>query len=145
MAKKSQKISKKPMVSSISSKMKSSVYESSSDTKVSTPEEIMNRKSTFLRILDKATEQFMQNLEENKIDLTTTLDLERLVKVTLLVSGEADSISGKSGKETVQEFESSSALPIEKIDQILNLDDPSVKEMYNKLFESYNKMNDKGE
>ena len=29
-----------------------------------------------------------------------------------------------------------------KIEQILTLDDPEVKQMYDKLYESYNKLND---
>ena len=133
------------MVSSISAKIKSTVYESTA-TEVTTPEETVARKKKFLSILDKAIEKIAENIESGKMELDSSLDLDRVIRLSLLVSGEADNITGKAGKETTQETEiEAKKLSMSKIEQILNLDDPEVKSMYDKLYESYNKLNDESD
>ena len=64
-------------------------------TNVTTEEETAERKTKFLNILDKSTEAFLKKLESGEITINTTADFERIVKLTLLLSGEADSIKGK--------------------------------------------------
>ena len=138
-------ITKRPMVSSISARIRNTVYENTT-TEVTTPEETAGRKKLFLEVLDKAMEQIADNIESGKMALDTSLDLDRVIKLSLLVSGEADSITGKSGKETTQEIElESKKLSMSKIEQILDLDDPEVKAMYDKLYDSYNQINDETE
>lgn len=133
---------KRPMVSSITARIKNTIYDNTVE-EVATKQETIERKRNFLHMLDLATQQISENLENGKVQLDTSLDIERIMKLTLLVSGEADSISGKSGQEITQETElQSTKLSMSKIEQILSLDDPEVKAMYDKLYESYNQIND---
>lgn len=144
MAKK-QPINRKPLVSSVTARIRNTTYDSSS-TVVATPEETCKRKKSFLNILDKATEKIMESIESGKMTFDSTLDLDRVIKLSLLVSGEADSITGKSGKETTQEMDiEARKLSMSKIESILDLEDPEVKAMYDKLYDSYNKLNDEFE
>lgn len=145
MPKKQQPMNKNPLVSSVTARIKNTSYSSGTD-QVATPEETLKRKRNFLSILDKATDKLMENLESGKMTLDTSLDLDRIIKLSLLVSGEADSITGKSGKETTSELEvESKKLSMAKIESILDPDDPEVKAMYDKLYDSYNKLNDENE
>jgi hypothetical protein len=113
---------------------------------VATPAETVERKKVFLEVLDKATEQIIKNLEDGKMSLDSSLDLDRVIKLSLLVSGEPDSIHGKSGSESVSEAElEAQKLSMSKIEAVLDVDDPDVKAMYDKLYENYNKMNDEVE
>ena len=133
---------KMPMISSVTARIKNTTYESSS-TQVATKEETVERKKKYLSILDKAIDKIADNLESGKMSLDSSLDLDRIIKLSLLVSGEADSITGKSGKETTQEMDvEAKKLSMSKIESILDLEDPEVKAMYDKLYESYNKLND---
>jgi hypothetical protein len=126
----------------VTARIKNTTYESSS-TQVATPEETIGRKKKYLGILDKAIDKIADNLESGKMALDSSLDLDRIIKLSLLVSGEADSITGKSGKETTQEMDvEAKKLSMSKIESILDLEDPEVKAMYDKLYDSYNKLND---
>lgn len=109
--------------------------------KATTEEETKQRKQKFLTILDKATDKFLQNLEDDKVDLTSTLDLERIVKMVLVVSGEADSITGQTGSATTS-VSTEAKLSMSKIDEILNMDDPNVQAMFQQIYKGYNELND---
>lgn len=136
----------RPMISSISAKVKNTVYGGLGDDQVATKEETIARKKNFLSILDKATEQIATNIENGLVQLDTSLDIERIMKLTLLMSGEADNITAKAGSESVSETEMQSAkLSMSKIEEILDLSDPEVKAMYDRLYEGYNELNDKEE
>ena len=114
-------------------------------TQVATEEETKARKSRFLSILDKATATFLKKLEAGEISISTTADLERLVKLTLLLSGEADSIKGKEGtSEGISGSLSVGALnpEIDEIKDLLNMDDDNVKAIYDQIFNKYNDAND---
>ena len=75
--------------------------------------------------------------------MSTSLDLERLVKLTLLLSGEADSVTGKPYGETDQETSiTAQSISMSKIEEILDLNDPEVKSMYEKISKGYNELND---
>ena len=130
-----------PLVSSVSARIKQTIPDNG--VEVATPEETKNRKKNFLAMLDKATEQFTKNLEKGKVDLSTTLDLERIVKLTLLVSGEADSIHGSSKTTETETSAENDKIAISKVEEILNSDDPAVEEIFNKLYEGYNELNGK--
>lgn len=109
--------------------------------RATTEEETKERKKKFLIILDKATDKFLQNLQEDKVDLTSTLDLERIVKMVLVISGEADSITGQTGSATTS-VSTEAKLSMSKIEEILNLDDPNVQAMFQQIYTGYNEIND---
>lgn len=129
-----------PLVSSISTTLRKTLH---SDTQVVTPEEVKEKKRTMLGAVDKAMEKFINNLNEGKVAMNTSADLERLVKLSLLLSGEADSRVGKPYGESEEETTTQVAsISMSKVEEILNLDDPDVKKMYDKLYQGYNKAND---
>lgn len=123
-----------PLVSSVSSQMKK--YTSS--TQVVTPEEIKKNKRGMLDVVNSALEQFKSNLESGKIDLDSSLDLDRLVKLNLLLSGEANTISGSPASQ-VEQVETTE---LSHTSSILDENDPTVKELWKKLYDGYNQKND---
>lgn len=131
-----------PLVTSVSTTLKKTFNES---RPVVTPEEVQEKKRDMLSTINIAFDTFKKNLQDGKVEMNTSLDLERLVKLTLLLSGEADSINGRPFGESEQETTvntQSIGLSISKIDEILDLNDPTVKEMYQKLFDGMNELND---
>lgn len=129
-----------PLVSSVSTRIRQTIPDNG--VSVTTPEETMNRKRNFLSMLDKATEQFTTALEKGKVELNSTLDLERIVKLTLLVSGEADSIQGSSKTTEAEASIENEKIAMSKVEEILDSDDPAVNELFNKLYDGYNSIND---
>ena len=132
-----------PLVTSVSTKLKKTI--STQDTQVISPDEIKEKKKDLLGIIDSSLAIFKKNLAEGKVAMDTSLDLERLVKLTLLLSGEADSVTGRPHGEQEQETSvtaQSVGLSMSKIEKILNIDDPEVKAMFDKLYEGYNELND---
>lgn len=135
------KQTKMPLVTSFSTTLKKTIQ----TTQVVTPEEVKEKKKDMLGVVEKSLNVFKKNLEEGKVDMSSSLDLERLVKLTLLLSGEPDSVTGKPHGEQEQNtvFNANSVeLSSSKIEEILNLDDPDVKNMFEKLYQGYNKAND---
>ena len=94
-------------------------------------------------MLDQAADKFIDNLNKGNVELDSTLDLERIVKLTLILSGEADSITGSTGTETTTNM-AANELSMSKIEEILDLNDPEVKAMYDKIYSGYNQINDGG-
>lgn len=130
-----------PLVTSVSATLKKTTRQN--DTQVVSPEEVKAKKKDLLNIVNASVEVFKKNLQDGKVTINTSLDLERLVKLTLLLSGEADSVAGKPYGEQEQETSIvSQNISMSKIEEILNLDDPDVKNMYEKLSQGYNKLND---
>lgn len=123
-----------PLVSSVSSQMKKYI----SSTQVVTPEEVKKSKRSMLDIVNSALGQFKAKLESGKIDLDSSTDLDRLVKLNLLLSGEANNINGSPANQVEQvdttELSSSSS--------ILDDNDPTVQELWKKLYDGYNQKND---
>jgi hypothetical protein len=109
-----------------------------SSTQVVTPEEIKKNKRGMLDVVNSALEQFKSNLESGKIDLDSSLDLDRLVKLNLLLSGEANSISGSPASQ-VEQVETTE---LSNTSSILDENDPTVKELWKKLYDGYNQKND---
>lgn len=129
-----------PLVTSVSTKLRKTIRP---DTQVVTPDEIKAKKKDLMGVVDSGIELFKKNLAEGKVDMSTSLDLERLVKLTLLLSGEADSVTGKPYGEADQETSiTSQSISMSKIDEILDLNDPEVKSMYEKISKGYNELND---
>ena len=120
-----------PFISSVSSTLKRTY----SPTQVCTPEESKQRKVEMLNIVDNALDLFRKNLEAGEVKLNSSLDLERLVKLALILSGEADSITGKPIHESEQ-------MDVSKVSSILDKDDPMVQAIFEKLYDSYNQLND---
>lgn len=112
-----------------------------SSTQVTTPEETANRKRRLLDIVDSSVEQFAKALEDGQVPMSSTLDLERIAKLGLLLSGEADSISSSTG-EVTQESTASADLDASRIDKVLDEDDPDVRSVYERLYSEYNRLND---
>lgn len=129
-----------PLVTSVSTKLRKTIHP---DTQVVTPDEIKEKKKDLMSVVDSGIELFKKNLTEGKVDMSTSLDLERLVKLTLLLSGEADSVTGKPYGETDQETSIvAQSISMSKIEEILDLNDPEVKSMYEKISKGYNELND---
>ena len=129
-----------PLVTSVSTKLRKTIRP---DTQVVTPDEIKEKKKDLMGVVDSGIELFKKNLAEGKVDMSTSLDLERLVKLTLLLSGEADSVTGKPYGETDQETSiTAQSISMSKIEEILDLNDPEVKSMYEKISKGYNELND---
>lgn len=131
-----------PLVTAVSATFKKTVH---SDTQVCSPEEIKEKKQDMMAVIDKSLELFKDNLLSGKVAMTTSADLERLIKLQLLLSGEADSRVGKPYGETEQESTvttQSASISMSKVEEILNLEDEDVKNMFNKLYEGYNAAND---
>ena len=129
------------MVNSLANKLKKTVHANPNSTQASSPEETVARKHKLLGIVDKATDEFLKNLENSNVALNSTSDLERLAKLTLLLSGEAETIRGNIGQEESEEVAVKVAR-IEKLEKVLDMEDDAVKSIYNKLFESMNAEND---
>lgn len=132
--------SQTPLVTSVSTKLRKTIRP---DTQVVTPDEIKEKKKDLLSVVDSGLELFKKNLADGKVDMSTSLDLERLVKLTLLLSGEADTVTGKPYGETDQETSiTAQSISMSKIEEILDLNDPEVKSMYEKISRGYNELND---
>lgn len=129
-----------PLVTSVSTKLRKTIRP---DTQVVTPDEIKEKKKDLLSVVDSGLELFKKNLAEGKVDMSTSIDLERLVKLTLLLSGEADTVTGKPYGEADQETSiTAQSISMSKIEEILDLNDPEVKSMYEKISKGYNELND---
>lgn len=131
-----------PLVSSMSTVLRKSIQ---SSTQVVTPEQIKEKKLDWLSVVNDSLDLFKKNLIDGKVDMSTSLDLERLVKLGLLLSGEAETITGKPNSEqevTAVDSVQAASANMSKIDEILDSDDPDVQSLFKKLYEGYNKKND---
>lgn len=108
-----------------------------SSTQVSTPEETRQRKKTMLGIVDIAISKFQANLEAGKVELDSSIDLERLVRCAMVLSGEASNITGKPVDQTEQQTVETS-----RVNDLLDENDPMVKALFEKLYHGYNELND---
>lgn len=131
----------KPMVTSVSSFIKKTTHFNGES--VTSKEDTCRRKRGFLEMLDEIGIQVAKQIKDGKIELTNTMDIERLIKLTLLVSGEADTIKGKVGSsESEIGVDTSAKLSMSQVESILSLEDPEVVAMYEKLYKGYNELND---
>lgn len=131
-----------PLVSSMSTVLRKSIQ---SSTQVVTPEQIKEKKLDWLGVVNDSLDLFKKNLIDGKVDMSSSLDLERLVKLGLLLSGEAETITGKPNSEqevTAVDSVQAASANMSKIDEILDSDDPDVQSLFKKLYEGYNKKND---
>ena len=127
-----------PLVTSVSTQLK---HHQATAHKPLSDDDILNKKQKYLAVLDQAADKFIENLNKGNVELDSTLDLERIVKLTLILSGEADSITGSTGTETTTNM-AANELSMSKIEEILDLNDPEVKAMYDKIYSGYNQIND---
>lgn len=135
------KPSQAPLVTSVSTTLKKTIQ----STQVVTPDEVKEKKKDMLSVIDKSLNIFKKNLEDGKVEMNTSLDLERIVKLTLLLSGEPDSVTGRPHGEQEQDTTISAqsiGVSMSKVEEILSLDDPAVKTMFDKLYQGYNMAND---
>lgn len=117
-----------PLVTSVAS-----VVRSVQDTRPFTADEVRAEKRVMHGILKDSLRIFSDKLKSGEVEMSTSLDLERLVKMMMLIMGEPDGVPQADVKQTVVTF----AEP-------LSLDDPDVKSVYERLTESYNDHNDQG-
>lgn len=128
-----------PLVTSVSTTLKKTIQ----STQVVTEDEIKEKKRDVLNVIDKTLGIFKKNLEDGKVAMSSSLDLERIVKLMLLLSGEPDSVTGKPHGEQEQEVITQQLeVSASKVEEVLNWDDPEVQSLYNKLFQGYNSAND---
>ena len=128
-----------PLVTSVSTTLKKTIQ----STQVVTEDEIKEKKRDVLNVIDKTLGIFKKNLEDGKVEMSSSLDLERIVKLMLLLSGEHDSVTGKPHGEQEQEVITQQlGVSASKVEEVLNWDDPEVQSLYNKLFQGYNSVND---
>ena len=128
-----------PLVTSVSTTLKKTIQ----STQVVTEDEIKEKKRDVLNVIDKTLGIFKKNLEDGKVEMSSSLDLERIVKLMLLLSGEPDSVTGKPHGEQEQEVITQQLeVSASKVEEVLNWDDPEVQSLYNKLFQGYNSAND---
>lgn len=124
-----------PVVSSVTTQLKKKI--TPQIVEASTPEETKQRKENCLDIIDIATDTFKKNLLKGVVPLRTTLDLERIVKLMLLLSGEAESRVGKE-PEVIEE----DIMEIDAIKKMIDQEDPLLLQLQEKLFEALNDNND---
>ena len=93
----------------------------------------------MLNTVKNALSVFNRNMADGKVEILSTTDLDRLVKLNLLLSGEADSISGKPTNQT----EHTDVNEVSRAAEILNKDDPDEQSLFDKLYNGYNQLNDK--
>lgn len=128
-----------PVVSSYSTTLRKAVGD-----EIATAGEMQERKKGVLSIIDDSLALFKSNLSAGNVSMTTSSDLERIVKLMLLISGEADSRAGKPLGEVETETTittPTSGISIDKIESILNTDNESVQDIYNKLYTAFNESN----
>ena len=128
-----------PVVSSYSTTLRRAVGD-----EIATAEEMHERKKGVLSIIDDSLALFKSNLSAGNVSMTTSSDLERIVKLMLLISGEADSRAGKPLGEVETETTittPTSGISIDKIESILNTDNETVQDIYNKLYTAFNESN----
>lgn len=128
-----------PLVTSVSTSLKKTIQ----STQVVTEDEIKEKKRDVLNVIDKTLDIFKKNLNDGKVEMSSSLDLERIVKLMLLLSGEPDSVTGKPHGEQEQEvITQQTGVSDSKVEEVLNWDDPEVQSLYNKLFQGYNSATD---
>ena len=127
-----------PLVKSITTQLKKTVKQNT--TEATTKEEIIARKKDALDIIDTAIVQIKQNLNNGNMQLDSTSDFERMVKLMLLLSGEADSRSGSSLNE--DEVTQTTNINIDTVEEALNPKDEDVQAVYQKLLHAFNETND---
>lgn len=130
-----------PKVSSVAKRISSTIYNNGVD--ITSLEETDKRKRKLLGIFDSAIDKIAEKLNNNEIELNSTLDMERVAKCALLLSGEATNINGSTNSVTM-EAEAGAELKnaMSKAEKILDDNDPVVLAMYEKLYRGYNDLND---
>lgn len=116
-----------PLITSVAAVVKSAI-----DTRPFTVEEIRAEKREIHGVLKDALEVFKTNLKRGDVDMSSSLDLDRVVNLLLKVLGEPDGVPRTDETQTVVTF----AEP-------LSLEDPDVQSVYQRLTAAYNEHNDK--
>lgn len=99
-----------------------------------TPEEITTHKRNMLSTVNRALDQFNKQLDASQIPMKSTADLERLVKLNLLLMGEPTDTVGNPINQS-EETVTAPAIT-------LNPDDPDVQSIFAKMYTQMNKTND---
>lgn len=121
------------LISATAQKLKKTIK--TNGVQVTTTEETAKRKQGFLSILDDLAEKYSEKVKKDKINIHGTMDLERLIKLTLLLSGEPESVTSQTGVEQVEQG-------FVNVEKVLDPNDPLVNEIYQRLLHGYNDEND---
>lgn len=102
-------------------------------------EDLQERKSKMFRILDYTINIFEDNLKQGKVKIKSTQDLERIVKMILLISGEPDSIVKQDTDITMENVNTEQ---IEVVREMLQNGDPAILAIKERLLSIQNTQND---
>ena len=105
------------------------------ETNPLSPEQIRQRKIEMLGVVETGLEQFTTALVNNEIKMDSTLDLERLVKLAMLLSGEPDTVVGTPTNQ-VEVTEQNT------LESMLDENDDITNALVRELYERYNEQND---
>lgn len=83
------------------------------------------RNSNLLNALDRTLKQYSDRLNNGKIKINSTVDLERIVRSYVMLTGQ----------QTTTEPTETSNIQVPE-------DDPEIQELYSKLYKKYNQIND---
>ena len=98
-------------------------------------EDTQNNKKHLLDVVNLSINKYKDNLNTGTIEIKSIADLEKLVKMSLLLTGEPDSITSTTNTTEL-------GVTLESTNIQLDLNDSSVKEVYEKLFGAYNEKNE---
>ena len=118
-----------PLVTSVSSTLKRQYVTAAPISS----EEMCSKRKDMLNVVDEALIQFKDKLEGGHIKLDSIGDLERIVKLMLLLSGEPDRL------ETESTIEDEAAV---EVLQMIDRDSPEIKALYEKVSNQLNVIND---
>lgn len=128
------------MVSSLSTFLRANMLNEDIE-QVASKEETAKRKAKFLSVLDKTLQQFNTALESGLVQMNSIADLEKIVRLTLLVSGEAEAIV-EGRKQDGTEVKVISVDEEEVIRNMLNAENPDVAKVFEMILNRYNEFND---
>lgn len=88
-----------PLVTSVASVIRRAV-----DTRPFTSDEVRAEKREMHKILKDSFDVFVTRLKQGEVDMSSSLDLERLVRMMMMVMGEPDGVPQTEENKTVVTF-----------------------------------------
>lgn len=119
-----------PLVTSVSSTLKRQYIMASPFQ----AEEMSSKRAEMIDVVDNAIAQFKEKLDSGYIKIDSIGDLERLVKLMLLLTGEPDRLVGL--ESPTEDNDTVGVL------QMIDRDSPEMKALYEKVSNQLNVIND---
>jgi hypothetical protein len=105
-------------------------------------DEVKRRKAKLMTIVDKSLDSYLGRLESGKVKMTSSMDLERLGKLMLLLSGEPDMrIDNTSRKTETVEITTQLGVTKEELEDMME-GGMTLKELTQQIFMRQNEIND---